>query len=242
MTSSVTVWLALVAGLVSFVSPCTLPLFPSYLGYLSGVSYRELSPATGSPGRRLRVSAFVHALFFCLGVSVLFVLLGLASTVIGHVLIEYKVWVRIIGGSLIIVMGLFMAGVIRSTWLMRERRFHFPALRRLGYLGSVVVGIIFAAGWTPCMGPILSAVLTLAAINPGVGAWYMVWYAAGFALPFLIFALTLTSVRPLLRYTAIVSRIGGGLLVIMGVLLVTGQLTVITIWIEQITGFTGFNV
>ncbi|WDL95563.1 cytochrome c biogenesis CcdA family protein [Alicyclobacillus sp. ALC3] len=247
---SVSVWLAFAAGLLSFVSPCTLPMFPSYLGYITGVSFQQLSgtgqaavvgaPVGPPPGARSK--AFLHALFFSIGLSVLFVALGLVSTTIGRFFVEYKSTVRLVAGVVIVVMGLFMAGAIRSSWLLRERRFRLPQAKPLGYFGSVLVGIGFAAGWTPCVGPILSTVLMMTAANPSVGTWYMVVYALGFSVPFLVFAVTLTSLRPILRYTERIAKAGGWLMVVMGILLVSDKLTWITVWIERSTGFTGIGL
>jgi cytochrome c-type biogenesis protein len=242
MVHNVSLGLAFGAGLLSFASPCTLPLFPSYLGYISGISFQNLmnGPAGISASNRWR--AFSHAFFFSLGLSFLFVLLGFGATAIGHWLEDYKVTIRLLGGALVLVMGLFMAGVVRSEWLLRERRLPMPAQKPLGYLGSFLVGVAFAAGWTPCIGPILASVLMMIASNPGSGAWYMAAYATGFALPFMVLALTLTSIRPLLKYTGIIEKVGGWLLVVMGLLLITDKMTAITIWIQRITGFSGFNV
>jgi cytochrome c-type biogenesis protein len=245
MTADISWWLAFAAGLLSFVSPCTLPLFPSYLGYITGVSFTgpARGPATGPAGDRpvgLRRRAFLHALCFCAGLSVLFIMLGWGASAAGRFLIQYKQTVRVIGGVLVILFGLFMAGVLRSEWLMRERRFQLPARRPLGYLGSVLVGVAFAAGWTPCIGPIVGSVLAMIIAHPAAGAGYMFAYAAGFSLPFLVFAVTLASVRPLLRYTEAAARVGGVLLTVMGVLLLTGQLSVLALWIQRLTGFTGF--
>lgn len=238
--SSVSIWLAFGAGVLSFVSPCTLPLFPSYMGYISGISFQQLSSHPDQISRAIRWRAFTHALFFCIGLSFLFIALGWGATAFGHILLEYKNAVRQVGGVLIIVMGLFLAGVVKSGALMRERRIHLPGGRQVGYLGSVLVGIAFAAGWTPCIGPILASVLALTVSNPTVGSWYMVAYALGFSIPFLALAVTLVSIRGVLRYTEVLSKVGGWLLVIMGVLLVTDKMTVITIWIQKTTGFSGF--
>jgi cytochrome c-type biogenesis protein len=233
----VSLWLAFGAGVVSFLSPCTLPLFPSYLGYITGVSFRSLQE--GAAGQEsLRLRAFLHALCFCLGLSFLFILLGWGATAVGSLLADYRDLVRLVGGVLIVVMGLFMAGVIKSEWLMRERRY-LPATKPVGYIGSFVVGVAFAAGWSPCVGPVLGSVLYLVATNPSVGTTYMVAYALGFSLPFLALALTLSSVRPLLKYTGIISRIGGWLLVLMGVLLVTDKMAWIAAWLQKVTGYTG---
>ena len=239
-TPSVSLWLAFGAGILSFVSPCTLPLFPSYLGYISGVSFHSMSANPSLVTRSVRWKAFAHALFFALGLSFLFIVLGWGATAFGHFLVQYRTTVRLIGGTVIILMGLFMAGVIKSQWLMRERRLQLPANKPLGYLGSVLVGVAFAAGWTPCIGPILASVLAMTISNPNVGSWYMVAYALGFIVPFLVLALTMASIRPLLKYTERIAMVGGWLLVIMGILLVTNKMTVITIWIQQTTGYTGF--
>lgn len=245
---SVSVWLAFAAGLLSFVSPCTLPMFPSYLGYITGVSFQQLSGQTlavdgvAGPPPGARAKAFLHALFFCIGLSVLFVVLGLVSTTVGRFFLEYKSTVRLVAGVVIVIMGLFMAGVIKSAWLLRERRIRLPRSKPLGYFGSLLVGIGFAAGWTPCVGPILSTVLMMTAANPSVGTWYMVVYALGFSVPFLVFAVTLTSLRSILRYTDRIAQAGGWLMVVMGLLLVSDRLTWITVWIEQSTGFTGIGL
>ncbi|QQE78051.1 cytochrome c biogenesis CcdA family protein [Alicyclobacillus sp. SO9] len=236
MTAGLSVWVAFGAGVLSFVSPCTLPLFPSYLGYISGISFQDIK--SGNVTRPVRVRALTHAFAFVIGLSMLFVLLGWGATEVGSLLRQYQSSIRIVGGVLVVIMGLFMAGIIKSSWLMKERRIRFPVNKPLGYLGSVGVGVIFAAGWTPCIGPILGSVLALVMANPSIGTWYMVAYALGFSVPFLVFAVTLVSIRPLLKYTEVVSRVGGWLLVVMGLLLVTNEIKWLTIWIQQVTGFT----
>lgn len=239
-SGSVSIWIAFGAGILSFVSPCTLPLFPSYLGYISGISFHQLSNDPSLITKSVRWKAFTHALFFSVGLSFLFIVLGWGATTFGHFLVQYRTTVRLVGGAVIILMGLFMAGIIKSEWLMRERRMQLPAQKPLGYAGSVLVGVAFAAGWTPCIGPILASVLAMTISNPNVGSWYMVAYALGFTVPFLVLAFTMASIRPLLKYTAIISKIGGWLLVIMGLLLVSNKMTLITIWIQKTTGYTGY--
>ena len=236
---SISIWVAFLTGVISFVSPCTLPLFPSYMGYITGVSFQSLQK-DAKVSHKVRARALTHALFFCAGLSLLFVALGFGATAFGHLLREYRNSVRLVGGAVVIVMGLFMAGVLKSSWLLQERRLQLPFGRSASFAGSFVVGIVFAAGWTPCVGPILASVLMMAMNNPHVGAWYMVAYALGFAIPFLALAVTLTSFRALFRYTGVIAKIGGWLLVVMGVLLFTNQMTLITAWIQQTTGFTGF--
>lgn len=239
MQPSISLWLAFGAGVLSFVSPCTLPLFPSYIGYISGVSLGRGKQLVDQ-GSRKRWTALAHAAWFCLGLSTMFIVLGFGATAVGGWLRAYRPEVRLVGGILVIVMGLFMTGVVKNDWLMRERRFTLPRLKPAGYIGSFFVGVAFAAGWTPCIGPILAAVLTMVIAHPDVGRWYMVAYAIGFSIPFLVLAVTLSSMRSLLRYTEQIGKVGGWLLVIMGLLLLTNKMTTITIWIQQVTGISGF--
>lgn len=233
------VWIAFWAGVVSFASPCTLPLFPSYLGYITGISYATLAGRT-TVTPAIRARSFAHALCFCLGLSFLFITLGWGATAFGYTLARHQSEVRVIGGGLAIIMGLFMADVLKIEWLMRERRLTLPRLKPAGYIGSVLVGIAFAAGWTPCIGPVLATILSFTVSNPAVGTWYMVAYAIGFAVPFLVLALTLSSIRPLLKYTGLISRIGGWLLVLMGILLVFNGTSQITVWLVRLTHYQGY--
>ncbi len=227
-----TLWLAFFAGIVSFVSPCTLPLFPSYLGYITGLSFEKGGVGRALPAH-LRRRVFLHSACFCLGLSCIFVALGLGFTELGQMVRFYKNWVRIGGGFIVIFMGLFMAGMIKMTPLLREYRLRLPRVKRVSYIGSFLVGIIFAAGWTPCIGSILSTVLALVVGNPEIGYRYMVVYALGFSIPFLALSTMVTWNRPLLRYTEVVRKIGGWILVVAGILLITGKMELLAAWLQQ---------
>ncbi len=233
MTSAPSVWIAFLAGILSFVSPCCLPLYPSYISYISGVTVDRggLAPVT----REMRRRALSHAVFFVLGFSVIFVALGASASLIGVVFVEYKTVISRIGGVVIIAMGLLLLGVIRPEFLAREFKWQVRG-RRGGYLGAFVVGVSFSAGWTPCIGPILASVITLAATSEVGGGLLMAFYALGFALPFLLLAYTLGSVRWLQRYSEWTSRVGGAVMILMGVLLLTGQMTLITAWLIRLFG------
>jgi cytochrome c-type biogenesis protein len=150
---------AFAAGLLSFLSPCVLPLVPSYIGFLTGMSLPEMS------GRR-RV-ALGHAFLFVLGFSLVFILLGASATALGRALNYYQIWLQRIGGALIILFGLICLGVIRAGFLSQERRLEVEQ-KPVGYLGSALVGMAFAAGWTPCIGPVLGGILGLAATSHDV--------------------------------------------------------------------------
>ncbi len=235
MGTAPTIWLAFLAGLVSFVSPCTIPLYPSYISYISGVSYDARADGASASIRR---RALAHAVFFVLGFSVIFVALGASANLVGILFAQYRTIVSDIGGVIVIVMGLVLVGAIRWDWLMREVKWRSKA-KPVGYLGAFVVGISFAAGWTPCVGPILAAVIAIAATGEVNGMVLMLVYAIGFALPFLILAYTLGSLRWLSRYSAAISRAGGAVLVLMGVLLLTGRLEALTAWLIRIYGGNG---
>ncbi|BCJ86699.1 cytochrome c biogenesis CcdA family protein [Effusibacillus dendaii] len=232
--TNLNVWIAFAAGLLSFLSPCCLPLYPSYISYITGISYNQMQGDRDQVG--VRKTALVHSLFFVLGFSIIFVALGTGAGFIGQLFYNYKDLIRQIGAILIIVMGLFMVGFIKWEYLMKERKWHMRN-KPAGYLGSVLVGIAFSAGWTPCIGPILSSVILLAATDPVNSAWMMVAYSLGFAIPFLILAFTLGSVRWLMKYAGALARVGGGIMVVMGVLLYTNKMTDITKYLIQLFGF-----
>ena len=238
LAGDVSVWLAFLAGVVSFFSPCMLPLYPSYLSYITGVSVEQIQQDGGGIWRQRQ--AMLHTLSFILGFSVIFFALGLSASLIGQLFLRYQSWLQIIGGVVIILMGLVMMGFFNQTWLMQERRYHFRS-RPLGYVGSLLIGMAFAAGWTPCIGPILTAVLMLGATNPSKGVWMIAVYVLGFALPFFLMAFFLGKLKALLKRTQLLMRIGGALMVVVGILLMTDQMSRITIWLIRLYGgFSGF--
>ncbi|HEY7637330.1 MAG TPA: cytochrome c biogenesis protein CcdA [Gemmatimonadales bacterium] len=223
---------AFAAGLLSFLSPCVLPLVPSYIGFLTGMSLPEM-------GARRRV-ALVHAVLFVLGFSLVFVLLGASATALGRALNHYQVWLQRIGGVLIIAFGLVCLGGIRVGWMGQERRVHLEE-KPVGYLGSTLVGMAFAAGWTPCIGPVLGGILGLAATSGEVsrGMLLLAVYSAGLAVPFLIAAWAIESFlawfHRFRRYLPWVMRVSGAMLVFVGLLLVSGEFTRLAGWLQQLT-------
>jgi cytochrome c-type biogenesis protein len=225
-------FVAFAAGLLSFLSPCVLPLVPSYIGFLTGMSLPEVA------GRRR--PALAHALFFIAGFSLIFVLLGASATALGRALQQYQVWIQRVGGVLIIAFGLVCLGVVRADFLMRERRVQMEE-KPIGYLGSMLVGMAFAAGWTPCIGPVLGAILGLAATSNDLarGALLLAAYSAGLAVPFLLAALALESFLGWFQrfrvYLPWVMRVSGALLILVGVLMVTGEFTRLAGWLQQFT-------
>jgi cytochrome c-type biogenesis protein len=235
VSGSPNLFLAFGAGVLSFLTPCCLPIYPSFLSYVTGVSMDELSAGT----RVARGRVLKHSLAFFLGFSVIYVALGLTASALGSFFYASRSWLPFVGGLFVILMGLTMLGIVRIPLLMRDTRVEL-AERPQGYLGSVLVGLTFAAGWTPCIGPILGAVLTLAATSPGQGGILLLAYSVGFALPFVGMAYALGSVRLLARYSVWVERVGGAVMVLMGVLLATGYMERMSAWLLEVTGFQGF--
>jgi cytochrome c-type biogenesis protein len=223
---------AFAAGLLSFLSPCVLPLVPSYIGFLTGMTLPEMT------GRRR--AALIHALLFVGGFSLVFILLGASATALGRALNYYQVWLQRVGGALIILFGLLCLGAFRVQLLTQERRLHLDR-KPVGYLGSALVGMAFAAGWTPCIGPVLGGILGLAATSADVsrGMLLLGVYSAGLALPFLVAAVAVESFldwfQRFRRFLPWVMRVSGILLVIVGILLVTGEFTRLAGWLQGLT-------
>lgn len=232
-----TVWLALGAGFLSYISPCCLPLYPSYLSYITGISAKDIREGKGIFERR----AFTHTLFFVMGFSIFFFAMGLSASWIGGLFVgANRDLIRQLGGIFVILMGLVLLGVFKPTLLMKEKRFQFNN-KPVGYLGTFLIGITFSAGWMPCVGPILSSILALGVSDPNQAILYITAYTLGFALPFFIMAFFIGKLKWLLKYSNSMMKIGGGLMLITGVLLYFDQMTRITIWfIRLYGGFTGF--
>lgn len=225
-------FVAFAAGLLSFLSPCVLPLVPSYIGFLTGMSLPEVTTR--------KRPALLHAILFVAGFSLIFILLGASATALGRALNQYQVWLQRVGGVLIIGFGLVCLGLVRADFLMRERRVRVEE-KPVGYLGSLVVGMAFAAGWTPCIGPVLGAILGLAATSSDLtrGTLLLVSYSAGLAVPFLLAAVALEAFlgwfQRFRRYLPWVMRVSGVLLVFVGILMVTGEFTRLAGWLQQFT-------
>lgn len=238
MDADVTIWLAFGAGVLSFVSPCVFPLYPSYISYITGISVSQLQADRRSSEIK-RLTMF-HTLFFILGFSIIFFVLGMSASWFGQFFVGNQGLIRMIGGILIIALGLFVMGVFKPSFLMREKKLSVSR-KPAGYLGSTLVGIGFAAGWTPCIGPILTAVLLLTAANPSQGLGYILAYTLGFALPFFIMAFYIGRARWIIKHSEKIMKAGGAVMVLTGILLYTGHMTKITTTlIDLFGGFQGF--
>lgn len=231
-TPSLGVLVAFAGGLLSFLSPCVLPLVPSYLGFVTGFTANEMS------GRRK--IAMVHATLFVLGFTLVFMLFGASATALGRVLKYYEIWFQRVGGVLIILFGLYCLGVLKLRFLDQEARLHLDR-KPVGYLGSLLVGMTFAAGWTPCIGPILGGILGLAATEASLprGMLLLGAYSLGLAVPFLLAAFAVESFldwfQRFRRYMRWVQRASGVLLIAVGLLLATGHFTRLAAWLQGLT-------
>lgn len=229
---SLGVAIAFSAGLLSFLSPCVLPLIPSYVTFVTGMSLEDV--------QRSRRIAVVHALLFIVGFTLVFLALGATATVVGRVLLSERIWIARVGGLLVILFGLYLLGVFNFAAFARERRVQITD-KPLGYLGTVVVGIAFGAGWTPCIGPILGGILTFTAsqadLTRGLGLLFA--YSMGLAIPFLLAALAIERFIALFqRYRGTMrwaNRVAGALLVVVGVLMMTNYLSVLSGFLQTYT-------
>jgi cytochrome c-type biogenesis protein len=237
VTDSVGISAALGAGILSFLSPCVLPLFPSYLSYITGMSVERLSGevTAGTRGR-----ALLHSLAFIAGFTAVFVSLGVSVSAAGQFLLAYRDWIRVAGGVLIIVFGLYIAGILRVGLFGRSAQLQIQQ-KPAGLIGSFAVGLTFAIGWTPCVGPILGSILTLASSDRtvGQGTALLLAYSAGLGIPFLLFSLALGSFLAFFKryrpFIPVVERIAGLLLVAVGVLVVTNYYIVLNSWALSLT-------
>jgi cytochrome c-type biogenesis protein len=224
VTADLNILTAFLAGLVSFVSPCVLPLIPAYLSFLTGSSLEELK---AQPDAKTRARTMVHALAFVAGFTVVFMAIGLSASALGSVFIDYKDWIARIGGAVVIVLGLNMVGLFKIPALMMDKRLQFRSANR-SLVASFLVGIGFAAGWSPCIGPILSLIILKASQQHyGAATFFLFVYSMGLAVPLLITAAAitqaLTALNRIKRYLGAIEIGAGILLILSGLVIVTGS-------------------
>jgi cytochrome c-type biogenesis protein len=225
MSADIALPVAFGAGLASFLSPCVLPLIPSYVTFITGMTLDDV--------QRSRRLALIHALLFVLGFSLIFLALGASATLLGRLLVVYRVWISRVGGVLVLAFGLYLLGVFNLGAFSRERRVHITD-KPLGYFGTVLVGVAFGAGWTPCIGPILGSILTYAATQGQVsrGVALLGAYSLGLAVPFVLAAVAmdrfLNAFNAIKKHMVWVTRVAGAMLVVVAVLMITDYMTVLT--------------
>ncbi|MFZ7947211.1 MULTISPECIES: cytochrome c biogenesis CcdA family protein [Bacillaceae] len=235
--SDVNILLAFGAGFLSFISPCCLPLYPSFISYITGVSIDDLKGNKGMFQKR----AIFHTLFFLLGFSIIFLALGFSTSLIGSLFTRYNDLLRQLGAILIVFFGLVVSGILNPRFLMKDKKIAFKS-KPSGYFGSLFIGLAFAAGWTPCTGPILAAVIAMGVSNPSGGLFYMVMYTLGFSIPFIIMAFFIGKINGMKRWTPKIIMFGGYGMIIMGIVLYFDWMTILISFLTNYLfgGFTGF--
>jgi len=217
---------AFLGGLLSFLSPCVLPLIPSYVSFITGMSFEDFK--TGDK-KKIRKITLINSFSFVCGFSTVFILLGVFSSVVGKFMAVYYDHIRIIGGSLIILMGLYVMGILKLDFLSYEKRVHLHSKPK-GHFGSYIVGLTFGAGWTPCIGPILGSILLIASTSGSAvqGFWFLLAYSLGLAIPFMITSLTINSFlshfSAIQKYMKLIMILSGLLLIAFGVIMLTDNL------------------
>jgi cytochrome c-type biogenesis protein len=235
VNQNVTLLAAFAAGFLSFVSPCVLPLIPGYISFVSGVSVEEMRGDAAPATSRLQV--FLTSLAFVIGFSLVFIALGASATAIGKFLFARLPLFSKIAGAILIVFGLHTMGVFRLAFLESEKRMH-QQRKPAGPLGAMLVGVAFAFGWTPCIGPILGGILAIAGSKNSVteGVTLLAVYSLGLGIPFLLTSLAINqffgAAKKIRRYYHAIELTSGALLIVIGVLIITGQLTIITRYLQ----------
>jgi cytochrome c-type biogenesis protein len=235
MAADVSIFAAFIAGLLSFLSPCVLPLVPPYLVYLAGASLERF--ADSEAPRQVRRETVIAALLFVCGFSTVFIAFGASASAIGALVLAYSPQLAIAAGVAIIAMGLHFLGLLRFSWLMREKR--AAMAKPVGLSGAYVMGVAFAFGWTPCIGPILAAILAVAASRETVtkGAGLLAVYSAGLGIPFLIAAFAvepaMAAIARFRRFLGVVEKVMGGLLVLTGIAFLTGWVSEAAFWLLE---------
>src|SRR5699024_3548032 len=233
--NEINIFLAFGAGFLSFISPCVLPLYPAFLSYITGMSVSEIN----EENKKMNKKALLHTVLFLLGFSSIFIMIGFTTSYISEFLLTYQDIIRQIGAILIMFFGLVIVGIFNFEFLMKDRKVTFKN-RPAGYLGSFIIGMAFSAGWTPCTGPILAIVLTLAATEPQLGMVMMISYVLGFSIPFLILSFFIGRVKWIRKHSALLVKIGGYIMILVGIALFFDWMTKLTSFLANWFGFSGF--
>lgn len=238
--------IAFVSGIISFFAPCVVPLLPAYIGYVTGVSLKDLE-LYGI--EKYRNKLLLSGIFYILGFSIIFVILGTAAAGIGQILRQFDEAIRIVGGALTLVLGLSFAGFLKIPFLSLERKLQLPSwVEHLGYGRAFLIGVVFATAWTPCVGAVLGVILALAAVSQTAttGAALLFVYSLGISLPFMLVALTLAQAPKYLsfvsRYIGTISKLAGLLLALLGLLLLTNTYRFVNAWLFEIAFSLGYQI
>ncbi|MYL19288.1 cytochrome c biogenesis protein CcdA [Halobacillus litoralis] len=231
----VNLFLAFGAGFLSFISPCVFPLYPAFLSYITGMSVQELKEDNGM----LKRTSFIHTLLFLLGFTTIFLILGFSGSFFSQFLIQNETIIRRLGAILIIFFGFVIIGVFNFDFLMKDRKITFKN-RPSGYLGTFLIGLTFSLGWTPCTGPILAAVLSLAADSPDLFLVMMIAYSLGFSIPFFALSFFIGRLGWIRRHSAGIVKAGGFIMIAVGIALYFNWMYMLTSYLAGLFDFQGF--
>jgi len=240
ISRNITFITAFFAGIISFLSPCVLPLIPGYISFISGVSIQELTD--NSELKKVREKVLINSLFFVIGFSFVFISFGASATAIGQLLIKHTKVFSIIAGIIIIIFGLHLTGILKIKALYKEKRFHVMQ-KPLNVWGSFIIGLAFAFGWTPCLGPIIGSIIAIASVQETVlkGILLLTFYSLGLAIPFMITAYSVTLFFKMFdkikKHLNIIEWTAGLLLIILGILILTGKIYMAAGWFGIFDGF-----
>ncbi|WP_033543866.1 cytochrome c biogenesis CcdA family protein [Planococcus sp. CAU13] len=231
---NVTILVALAGGFLAFISPCCLPLYPSFVSYITGVSVNELKENKEASFRK---KVLIHSIFFSLGFSVIYYILGFSLSAVSGLFIRHETLIQMLGGIFLVFMGLFLMGVLKPEFLFKEKRLNHKK-RPSSYLNSFVVGFVFSAGWTPCIGPIFAAIMAYGSlVNPAQTLAVVTAYSLGFCIPFIIMAFFIGKTRFILKYSSALMKFGGTIIVALGIMIYFDQMHYLNIWTADLQYF-----
>lgn len=237
---NISIFAAFIAGILSFLSPCVLPLIPGYISFISGVSLAELT--NENEIKKIKIKTMINSIFFVFGFSFVFIVLGASATFIGKFLLANIKFLSIIAGILIILIGIHLTGILRINALLYEKKLNIKT-KPIGIFGSFITGFAFAFGWTPCVGPILAGILVIAGARETItqGIILLSFYALGLAIPFLLTSYSLTLFfkffNTIKKHLNMIELLSGILLIIIGILILTGSLSIIAQWFSFLNFF-----
>ncbi|MFD2925661.1 cytochrome c biogenesis CcdA family protein [Halobacillus naozhouensis] len=232
--TDVNILLAFGAGFLSFISPCVLPLYPVFLSYITGMSVNELKEDNGM----LKKRSMAHTILFLLGFTTIFIILGFSGSLFSQFFIQNEEIIRRLGAILVIFFGFVIIGVFNFKFLMQDHKITFKN-RPAGYIGSFIIGLTFSLGWTPCMGPILAAVLGLASNSPELFLVMMISYSLGFSIPFFVLSFFVGKLDWIKRHSGKIMKIGGYIMILMGIALYFNWMAKLTSYLAGLFGFQG---
>ncbi|WP_240035333.1 cytochrome c biogenesis CcdA family protein [Neobacillus notoginsengisoli] len=230
----VSIWLAFGGGLLAFFSPCCLPLYPSFISYISGVTVGELKNQQSSP--YIRKTVLLHSVYFSMGFTIIYFVIGFSASFVGKLFTEYHDLIRMLGGIFLVTMGLFLLEIFQPTFLMRDHRFQLTK-GRIGFINSIIVGMVFGAGWTPCIGPIFGAIIYANIMYPTQTLFNITAYSLGFCIPFIIMAFFISKTKIILKYSSLFMKIGGILMIVIGLMVFFDKMMYINVWSSEIQNF-----